>query len=90
MSRLDYHGTYMDSVRSQRLPHFRTSFDSQAGTRHPLDYKYDCGFDPLGKTLKQCADHWRTCKSAECQTKAQNWADLKDEIAISYRLKGRH
>jgi hypothetical protein len=52
--------------------------------RHPMDYKYRCGFDPEHKSLFECVSHWQTCKSNECQQKAANWADLKEELLRYY------
>lgn len=35
--------------------------------RHPMDLRYRCGFDPLGKKYAECVGHWEGCPTAECQ-----------------------
>lgn len=71
------------------LPHYRTSGTATGHTldtqRQPMDRIYDCGFDPRGKTLKQCVDHWESCGKLQCQAKALNWFDLKNELLRTWR-----
>jgi hypothetical protein len=84
VSRLNYHRTYANSVKSTRLPHYRTSFVDQREFRHPLDDKYRCGFDPKDKNLRQCVDHWRKCDSESCTRKFHDYQNLKDELLRAY------
>ena len=44
---------------------FMLPFD--ANDRHPLDKVYACGFDPFGKSLRVCAEHWKGCKNPACE-----------------------
>jgi len=49
-------------------------------TRHPLDFPYSCGFDPLGKTLTACVRHWQTCSTMGCQAKSIRWQKLRRDL----------
>jgi len=75
-------------VSNEVLPHFRTTFQKPPRPqRHPMDEKYLCGFDPFGKTLKQCVEHWQTCRTEICQIKAVTWRDLKDQLIMEWRAR---
>lgn len=32
-----------------------------------MDAVYRCGFDPLGKSLHECHEHWKRCTHGDCK-----------------------
>lgn len=44
--------------------------------RHPLDRRFQCGFDPLNVPIKAYTAHIRACPDKECQGRRQRWFDL--------------
>lgn len=51
---------------------------SKGLTRHPLDFPFTCGFDPLGKTIKQYRLHIANSKNQECRKAHLRWLDLME------------
>jgi hypothetical protein len=46
--------------------------------RHPLDRKFQCGFDPLDVSIKQYRMHICNCKDRDCIGRHLRWLDLME------------
>ena len=58
----------------------RNSIFEQSKTlaRHPLDRRFQCGFDPQNVSIREYTAHIRTCRHEECQARCDRWHDLAE------------
>jgi hypothetical protein len=56
-------------------------FEDQIG-RHALDYKFNCGLDPQGVSIKEYTAHIRACPKKECQGRWERWPLLLKQLGV--------